>query len=38
MKAPEPTEIVVLNEDGGWANDETANRILTMIQDQYNRL
>lgn len=31
------TEIVVLKEDGGWASYETSNRILSMIQTQYNR-
>lgn len=32
------TEIVVLDEDGGWANNETADSILSMIKTQYNRL
>ena len=34
----EKTEIVVLDEEGGWADNDTAEKILSMIQTQYNRL
>lgn len=34
----EKTEIVILDENGGWADNDTTEKILSMIQTQYNRL
>ena len=34
----EKTEIVILDEDGGWADNDTAENLLSMIQTQYNKL
>lgn len=34
----ERTEIVLLNEDGDWEDSATAEKILSMIQSQYNKL
>ena len=30
------TELVVLNENGDWANQDEATLILTLLQEQYN--
>ena len=34
----EKTEIVILDEEGSWADNDTTEKILSMIQTQYNRL
>lgn len=34
----EKTEIVILNEDGSWADSDVTEKLLSMIQTQYNRL
>jgi len=34
----EKTEIVILDEDGNWEESTNAERILSMIQTQYNKL
>lgn len=34
----EKTEIVLLDEDGDWEDSATAEKILSMIQTQYNKL